>query len=204
MHNMEWERAIQLKTQYLTAEYVNIVHEFFPGVTNLETFVELFSRIFTNYQSSTKFKLDPESIRDRNISCSSAAALLGIWWTQQFPQLTPIFLIQDLRRDSSAAVSSAHVNVAVPLHRPINDRDALIAFHNPDKRTDIDIIDWTEHSQMKRSNPDRLYSVYAVEGIQNYLRDRLKHLGLSKKYNSQKLQELLLGKDMCYKGPASV
>jgi hypothetical protein len=204
MQNREWERALQLKTEYLTVEYMRIVGEFFPGVTQLDNFVELFSHIFTHYQSSNKLKLDPDSIRNRNISCSSAAALLGIWWVQQFPQLHPVFLVQDVSREASASLSSAHVNVAIPLYQPITDREALAAFHSPQKRNGVEIIDWTEHSQMKRSNPSRTYDVYAVDGIQRYLRDRLKHLGLTKKYSSEKIEQLLRGRDLHKIEPASV
>jgi|GEM_PF-1359105 len=195
MQNADWERSIYLKTNFLMEEYRKIVAEFFPAGIDLPTFVDIFSKTFRDYQDNNQKKLDPESIREKKISCSSAAALLGLWWMTQFPQLTPIFLIEETDRNGTQK-SAAHVNVAIPTTKSITTREAMEAFYRPNTRSsDVQIIDWTAHSAMKQSNPAKLYDVAPVVGLQAYLKNRLVVLGLPSKYSSKNLQRMLLGND---------
>lgn len=194
MAELEWERSLLIKTNFLLDEYRKIVAEFFPGIATLDEFADAFSTTFQDYQHVSAKKLDPDSIRERKISCSSAGALLGVWWVNQFPQLMPIFLIEDLR-GMQIAQTTSHVNVVLPLTSQISAREAVIAFN---RRGDlysenVAIIDWTQHSKMKPSNPEKEYSVYSVDGLHAYIKDRLKHLGLSPKYSSKHIQQMLTG-----------
>jgi len=190
----KWKRSLEIKSEYLLEEYGRIVQEFFPGIANIEEFVAAFSEIFYKYQSLNPKKLDPDSIRERYISCSSAGALLGVWWMQQFPQLRPIFLIED-STNSGVSKAAAHVNVALPLIAPITEQEALAAFYSSTVTpSTVQLIDWTEHSRMKQSNPAKRYVVYPVEGIRSYLRNRLKYLGLTQKYSSKNIEHMSMGR----------
>lgn len=187
---MEHERSLTVKTEYLLREYRRIIQELIPNCTTIDQFAEAFSDIFDTYQNSNSRKMDPDSVREGKVSCSSAAALAGIWWLEQFPQLTPIFLIEETQRTGQSH-SSAHVNVALPTISPISEREALQAFYDPNRsRSDLHLIDWTTYSKMKRSNPQQLYEVYPISDIKQYLKNRLSVLGLPKKYSTR---NILLG-----------
>lgn len=185
MQDIERTRSLHVKAAYLIEEYRRIVEEFLPGCESIAAFVEMFSDTFQDYQESSNKKMDPDSIRDRKVSCSSAAALAGIWWMDRFPQLLPVFMIEDTG-NSFQSKSSAHVNVAFPLEAPITEREAMVAFYDPQRsRPDIMLLDWTTHSKMKLSNPNRSYPVYPISGVQEYVRNRLVTLGISKKYSTK-------------------
>ncbi|MBW7955681.1 hypothetical protein H3C66_03015 [Patescibacteria group bacterium] len=185
MTNWEKQRSVELKSAFLIREYQAIVQELFSNCANIPEFVELFSTLFPNYQESNARKMDPESIRERNISCSSAAALLGVWWMDRFPQLVPVFLVQNTEREPQSR-SSAHVNVALPLTTPITPSEAITAFFDPNRRNaEIQLVDWTTHSGMKASNPQKAYDVKAIQGVHPYLRNRVQVLGLPKKYSTK-------------------
>lgn len=185
MLDLEKERAVQLKASYLFEAYRLIVAEFLPLGVDIETFMQIFSQHFAEYQNTNPRKLDPDSIREGKVSCSSAAALAGVWWMEQFPQLAPVFLVEETSR-SGHSRTAAHVNVALPLAGPIDKQAALSAFYSPSRGSDqIRIIDWTEHSKMKASNPQKIYEVYPVQGVVPYLRNRVAALGLPKKYSSR-------------------
>jgi len=194
MPEIEWEKSLLIKSNFLIEEYQKIVAELFPTITSLDEFADVFSCTFQEYQHANAKRLDPDSIRELKISCSSAAALLGVWWVNQFPQLVPIFLIEDVRRTPTSQ-AGAHVNVVIPLSSQISTGEALSAFHH-NKRSDsndVAIIDWTEYSKMKPSNPKKAYPVYPVEGVPAYVKDRLRHLGLSSKYSSKNITRMLTG-----------
>lgn len=186
MQNPDWERSLQKKTDFVIAEYRQIVEAFFPAGVPLTEFIDIFSGLNFQYQDTNNRKMDPDSIREMKISCSSAAALLGIWWAEQFPQLTPIFLIENTSRTGNPT-TSAHVNVAVPQAKEITSYEALAAFHSSQRsQPNVEIIDWTLHSQMKGSNPQKIYDVYPVTGVHEYVKNRIRVLGLPKKYSSVK------------------
>lgn len=186
MGHLELQQSLEIKAAYVLSEYKKIVAEFFPGCVSLDEFTTLFSSIFTSYQNSNARKMDPESIREQKISCSSAAALLGVWWLEQYPHLTPVFLIQSTASINQSR-SSAHVNVALPLEQSITGLEAVKAFEDPRRsRTDIKLVDWTTYSRMKASNPSQIYEVYPVTGPDSYIKNRLKALGLPKKYSTTK------------------
>lgn len=182
----ELERSLEIKTIYLLSEYMKIVAEFFPDCVSLDQFIREFSAIFNSYQDNNPRKMDPDSIREKKVSCSSAAALLGVWWLVQYPHLPPVFLIENTER-SGQPRASAHVNVALPTKQRITDREAVEAFRNTHRaRHDIKLVDWTTYSQMKDSNPSRMYEVYPVPGLNSYIKNRLKALGLPTKYSTTK------------------
>ena len=185
MGDRERRAAIEIKANYLLEEYVKIVAEMFPSCATLEMFIQHFSSTFHTYQVSSSRKMDPESIRNREISCSSAAALLGTWWMKQYPQLIPVYLIEDVARTGHPK-GSAHVHVALPVSNHITPEEAEKAFFDSG-RTDpnIRLIDWTEYSKMKESNPNKSYPVHTIEGLLPYLRNRVAVLGLPKKYSTK-------------------
>ena len=184
MGHLELQRSLEIKTAYVLSEYKKIVAEFFPECASLDEFTKLFSSVFTAYQNSNARKMDPESIREQKVSCSSAAALLGVWWLEHYPHLTPVFLIQSTANLDQPR-SSAHVNVALPTQRSISSLEAVKAFEDPRRsRTDIQLVDWTTHSGMKASNPSQIYEVYPVSGLDSYIKNRLKALKLPKKYST--------------------
>jgi hypothetical protein len=188
MPNIDWERSLQAKTKLLTQEYQLIVAEFFPNCGTVDDFVNLFCKIFANYQPVVPRKMDPDSIRERKISCSSAAALLGVWWMQQCPQLIPIFLIEDTRYTGNAR-KAAHVNVALPFEDGLSAMEAVYAFSaSNSSKMSFNIVDWTEHSGMKQSNPaKRNYEVRPIAGVGSYIKNRVGTLGLPKKYSTARI-----------------
>lgn len=185
MQNAEWEHSLEWKKAEVLKQYVEILKEkgFFVCST-LDEFALRFSSLFSVYQDVTQRKMDPDSIRDGQVSCSSAAALLGVWWEQQsaFPA---IFLIQDVKRIGQPR-TSAHVGVAVSMEHIIGSHEAQQAFFDPSrKRPDIRLFDWTEYSKMKPINPQNTYNIYTIEGVENYIKDRIRLFGLPKKYSSK-------------------
>ena len=129
--------------------------------------------------------MDPESIREKKISCSSAAAILGVWWMQQCPQLIPVFLVEDTRYTGNAR-TAAHVNVALPSQDCLSAMEAVYAFSTSNSsKSSFNIVDWTEHSGMKQSNPSkRNYEVRPIVGVESYIKNRVGTLGLPKKYST--------------------
>jgi len=185
MLEQEWETSLLIKSHFLKEQYVQIIQEFFPGCVNLDEFMAMFSQTFHEYQESNRRKMDPDSIRERKISCSSAAALLGVWWSIQFPQSLPIFLIE-AKIDRTASKTTAHVSVVLPPPQGVSIYEAILAFTDQRAmRNDLHIIDWTSHSSMKPTNPNCSYPVYPLTGLDSYLRNRLQILGLLSKYSTK-------------------
>jgi hypothetical protein len=187
MADSEFQRSLNIKTEYLLREYQKILHEFLPQCSSIDKFAEMFSTTFITYQDSNLRKMDPASIREGKVSCSSAAALLGTWWLEQFPQLTPIFLVEQTSI-TERSKPTAHVNVALPTHQGITSYDAVRAFYDPARlNRDIHLVDWTQYSKMKPSNPNQSYAVYAIHGLESYVRNRVAVLGLPKKYSTKRM-----------------
>lgn len=160
---MNTNERITQKARYLYDEYLKILSEFFPGITNNEEFTSAFNLIFTNYQDSNKRKMDPDSIRNRQVSCSSAAALLGLWWLNQSGR-EPQFHIENSRARMMSK-SAAHVLIGLP---------------NPDE---IELFHYTKESGIKLipgGNNTDILAPYIINNTLFYLSNRVKVLGLPK------------------------
>lgn len=160
---MNTNERITQKARYLSDEYLKILSDFFPGTIDIEEFISAFNSIFTNYQDSNKRKMDPESIRNRQVSCSSAAALLGLWWLIKSGR-EPQFQIENSRARMMSK-ASAHVLIGLP---------------NPDE---IELFHYTKETGLKLipggQNLDIL-APYIINNTLLFLSNRVKILGLPK------------------------
>lgn len=163
----ERQRSVEKKTAFLLKEYTEIVAEFFSGVLELDHLVEEFRRQLPNGQDSQARVLDPESIRtERKVNCASAAALVGVWWMQQFPQLIPLFLVETLGT-RVIHKTAAHVVVVLPT------ADEPQAVH------------WTLLKNLHRTAPNKSYATFSLSGVTNFIHNRVGVYGLPSKYSTK-------------------
>lgn len=178
------EGFIETRAQALLDEYTQIISEFFPGVVNLEKFGVIFNRTFTQYQESRKRKMAPESLREGKVSCSSAAALLGIWW-ETVSGNVPWYFIRQLDLGSGQSHASAHVKVGLHLRQP-TDYSSTLVYQNFMERAksarfnpDVDFFDYTTGSGLDFADvKPRSIPVIALLGNTAYLRHRVRHLSV--------------------------
>lgn len=165
--NRERQRSIEKKTEFLLKEYAEIVAEFFPGVLDLDHLIEEFGRQLPNGQDSQARVLDPESIRaERKVNCAAAAALVGVWWMQQFPQLAPLFMVETLGT-RVIHKTAAHVIVVLPT---IDEPQA---------------VHWTLPKNLHRTAPTKSYATYSISGVTHFMHDRVGVYGLPSKYSTR-------------------
>jgi hypothetical protein len=173
------------KAQYLFDEYARIIREVFPGVVFLDEFFESFNRFFSQYQDSNKRKMLPSSIREGKVSCSSAAALTGIWW-YIVQSVEPTYFVEQVSRDSQCSKSGAHVVVGLPILEKQNNveeiDDAYSARMQGVKLPEISIVDYTIKHGLAHAHP-RMIS-QPVERLHRnvpYLLNRVHTLGIRSK-----------------------
>jgi hypothetical protein len=107
---------ISTSTVAVIHEYLSLISDFFPGITNVDEFVLAFNAILENFQDQNKKKMDPYVIRsDRAVSCSSAAAIMGLWHYLTFDQIPELFVERPDSSIGSSGTSRAttHTKIAV-------------------------------------------------------------------------------------------
>lgn len=182
---MNKEQSVKQKVAKIKNEYQQLMAPF-ASIDDLNSFITLFNAQKWTYQDFNKRKMDPESIEEGMISCSSAAALTAMWWLEKFPQLTPVFLLEDSRQTGSSR-AGAHVNIALPMKQKLAVVEIVSAFVNGTKQKGgaFRTLDWTVKSGLKDANPRQNYPVVPLLGLDAYLTDRVLALGLPKRYSTK-------------------
>lgn len=116
---MNYEK-IRFISAALMLEYTNILSQVFPGVVTLQAFAKAFNELNFLYQGLNKHKLDPLSIRQRKISCSSTAMLMGLLETLQGKN--PGYFVEDTRsEDGGRRISMKNKTKAHVIIRSFDD-----------------------------------------------------------------------------------
>lgn len=179
------------KAQYLRDQYTAIVADVFPGVISLDEFITTFNAFFVRYQQFNKKKMLPESLREGDISCSSAAAITGMWWFI-VNSIEPTYFVEQIVRDSGSSKSAAHVVVALPsdVSEPQSQAvDAAYLARGQGKQTPgIAVVDYTlryglDHASPKLISPNKL----KISGNYAYLLNRVRVMGIKSNAISEKM-----------------
>lgn len=157
------EKWLTRKVVAVEKHYYQIISTVFPGVISTTEFIECFNDMFKNYQGTRAQKLAPPSIRQGYISCSSAAALMGIWF-EQLSHQHPEFYIDFIHPLSGQSKASAHTVIGLPVP---NQGVTLYEYKNSLKEL--------------RPEPNQLQGTYRIVGNKAYLTDRLRVFTVSSK-----------------------
>lgn len=176
--------TISEKANYLFDEYVRIVLQVFPGVVALDEMMLAFNQVFPSYQDSKRKKMLPSSLREGKVSCSSAAAITGVWWYIT-RMVNPTYFVEEVGHDSGTSKSGAHVVVGLPESQDISLAEvnaAYLARLQNQRSSSIEIVDYTwkhnlGHAVAATISPDAT----AISGNYSYLMNRVRNLGLKSK-----------------------
>lgn len=184
---MNVERYLEPRATALIEEYLDIIGQIFPGVVTLEEFGQVFNHFFTSYQRLNKQKMAPESIMAGNITCSSAAALVGVWWEQHTGTQPTYFL----RKFDGETKTSSHVIAGIFLGSPEDTEVNHIPAHFMQQARTGSSVPHTgfydylpERGFGKATVNSEILPVIPIRGTKGFLTDRLKTF----KINSQRLR----------------
>jgi len=153
--------TISERTAILFDEYIKLVGEFFPGVISTDEFVAAFGTIFLEYQHSRRLQMSPQSIKERKITCNSAAALMGVWYGL-LSTLEPSYFIEDPDPLQNVSKSCAHSLIGLPL--------------TPGPLT---IYHYTTPTNLIEKKQPTLYPTVHIQGTREFLFNRVASLGIS-------------------------
>lgn len=177
--------TIQEKSQYLLDQYIAIVTSVFPGITSIEEFFTAFNAVYVSYQDSNKRKMLPQSLKEGAISCSSAAAITGIWWFI-VNCIEPTYFVEQVGRDSGSSKTGAHVVVGLPSaelstkHETVD--SAYLARGKGLKVPGVEVVDYTIKFGLTHALPALISEdTEKITGNYAYLMNRIRTLGLKSK-----------------------
>lgn len=151
-----YHEHLRQRTQRLLSDYTQLVGQIFPGVVATDEFVNCFNQFFTEYQTQRKLKLAPTSIKEGKISCTSAVAIMGVWYWLQ-TQLQPDYYIDFIHPLSGQSRTSSHSLINIPQTGSV-----LTLFH------------YTLSNKLCSATTAELDGTYQVGGNAPFLHDRLK------------------------------
>jgi len=161
------------KAELLVIEYIDIIDTFFPGIHTYTEFIEALNSFFRDYQNKDSLKLSPDSIRGGKISCTSAAALVGVWHTGQSPT-EPTYFIEQPMRGNEVTKKNAHVVVKIL-----------------DQQQNSLFIDYICSRGLAVIEADEVKISIPIEGNLNYLRNRIHVFGVESQILTQATARLL-------------
>lgn len=197
----EWSRSLETKTNYVLKQYVEIVNDFFPGVVSIEEFIEAFNNRFTRYQKVIPRKMDPASLREGAASCSSFAALFGTWLAREFPQYSPIYLLEvrsvhDAKvHETERAKTKSHVRVAIPTKGVVSVKQAIELITKSSEAEQLGVLykDWPPKGKLN-PNPSEPgeYPLFPFDNMKSFTKNRVRTFGLPAYYSTTR--GILVGK----------
>lgn len=175
---------IERRSQALLDTYVQLVADIFPGVITLEEFTLAFNETFTSYQKSSPRKMAPESLLEGNVTCSSAAAILGVWWELTSGNI-PWYFIDRLDGQSKA---SSHITSGLRLNsnKPDDANSEYSQFirhltqNSPNRN--VEFFDYLAARGLgvAELTPETLPTTH-IRGTKPFLQNRVKTFGLKSK-----------------------
>jgi hypothetical protein len=176
---MTEQNLIHHRADKLAEEYQAIVRSTFAGVTKVGDLIPAFNQRFFRYQRSMTRKLAPESLKKGEISCSSASAIVGMWWFL-LTELEPTFFVQLYNKNKQLAGRKAHTVVGLDRtgKNPAQLEDLYLqrsteGYYDPDTF----LLDYVPAHGLYHAHPDTAYfPAQVITGNQNYLRNRVRVL----------------------------
>lgn len=173
------------KAQYLYDQYCAIVTCAFSGITTIDEFFNAFNALYVKYQDSNKKKMLPQSLKEGAISCSSAAAITGMWWFI-LNNIEPTYFVEEIGRDSGSSKTGAHVVVGLPSSELSTHLESVDKAYLSRKQgiqvPGIEVVDYTIKHGLAHAVPAMISEDTAkITGNYAYLMNRVKTLGLKSK-----------------------